>query len=1139
MASYIENKSNNNNLYINITKIIDFIYSESFQDILIKEKSTFINNIENKILEIIKCQTKNNEIEYQKQLLLYEKEKESIKKNYEKDYLLLNTEYLKYKKYPSKIKYLKRFRKHCLNLEQIPLHKCSTDKFGKFIEVYENNKNKTTYYLKKKPHLISYLICTECSACYITSFIKMFCSSCKMEYYTSKLEENENENILPATWEEYHCKPIIVNEMMKCVKCENILYINLINKKLVCLNKKCNFTSDSQSIIWKCKICQSDFSSAAKIFNPLENKILQNAVFKSLLYKELCFPQKLYCCCLINKNVKYFHNKNCRGELYKGTVEHKSIVVCGECHAVNFYEKFIWICPSCGIKFYYQGAKHKKEIENDKYLLFKNSTKQNSKKKNHKTLYSLEKYSLEKYNSEKFMIKDNEKENNYLNNISNINNINNINNLNNNIHKHNFSTNVRLFNKNISDNMINNIKIANTLEYNRNTYDNTKRKDDNFSRGINPNNLPKYKYLKKKKEIKYKTLYEILEEREKNKANNKSIDETNNEFKKNKKNKITNFYNIKNDKIIKRAKPQTSMKKNKNYTKAMIHNYIILSDNKNDKNDDKTKNLNNNKKEMNNNIINISDSEEVLDKYNENNKYEYYNSIKRNLQKKLSGDLNNYSNGFIRTMQNDKDNELRISNYNKIYSKNPKKYIINNNKLTIEDRDKNNKSLNNLFSNIYHRNKDNKLYKESNNSLTKMINKQNNSLNKELENKNYENDTLIKKIKRARKFYKHSREKNELHNKKIEEDNIEKNNEENNSIYNSNRLNQNQIFKKIFLNRMQNSFIENKENNIITEEEEINNFLLNKNNEMEICQFGDIGESLVTKDDFMKIANECKIPSFNDNNITYIEPIGQGSYGVIYAVEEKNSKKQYALKRVLCNDIEQIIKHKKEFELSFSLDHPNLIKIYNVLFKYLDMTTYSLFVLMEKAETDWNTEIEKRKKIKDYYTEKELINIMKQLVNVLYYFQKNNVAHRDIKPQNILICANDIYKITDLGEAKNTRNNNQLATFKGSHFFMSPNLFFAFKNNDGNIKKVRHNIFKSDVFSLGYCFLYAMSLELKLIKFIREKTKMNDVISIIQKFEIEDKYSYKFMNIIYKMIQIDENKRCDFIELYEEINKNY
>ena len=518
MSSFIENKNNNNNsnLYINITKIIDFIYSESFQDILIKEKSTFINNIENKILEIIKCQTKNNEIEYQKQLLLYEKEKESIKSRYEKDFYLLNTEYLKYKKYPNNIKYLKRYRKHCLNLEQMPLHKCSNDKYGKFIEVYENYKNKP-YYLKKKiSNLISYVICTECSACYNTSFIKMFCSCCKMEYYSSKLDETENENILPATWKEYHCKPIIVNEMMKCIKCEHILYINLINKKLVCLNKKCNFSSDSQSIIWKCKICQNDFSSSAKIFNPLENKILQNAVFKSLLYKELCFPQKLYCCCLINKNVKYFHNKNCKGELYKGTVDNKSIVVCGECHAVNFYEKFIWICPSCGIKFYYQGTKHKKEIENDKNLVIKNNIKQNSKNKVkiHKTLYS-----LEKYNSEKFINKENDKENNYINN-----------NLNNNNHKHNCSSNIKLFNKNNNENTNNNLKIINTLEYNRNTYDNTKRKDDNYIKGIN-NNIPKYKYVKKKKEIKYKTLYEILEEREKHKANNKSIDETNNDYK--------------------------------------------------------------------------------------------------------------------------------------------------------------------------------------------------------------------------------------------------------------------------------------------------------------------------------------------------------------------------------------------------------------------------------------------------------------------------------------------------------------------------------------------------------------------------------------------------------------------------------
>ena len=66
-----------------------------------------------------------------------------------------------------------------------------------------------------------------------------------------------------------------------------------------------------------------------------------------------------------------------------------------------------------------------------------------------------------------------------------------------------------------------------------------------------------------------------------------------------------------------------------------------------------------------------------------------------------------------------------------------------------------------------------------------------------------------------------------------------------------------------------------------------------------------------------------------------------------------------------------------------------------------------------------------------------------------------------------------------------------------------------------------------------------MSLDLRLIKCLREETAMVDVLSVITRFGIDKKYSEKFMNIIYKMIQTDENKRCDFIELNEELNKNF
>ena len=140
---------------------------------------------------------------------------------------------------------------------------------------------------------------------------------------------------------------------------------------------------------------------------------------------------------------------------------------------------------------------------------------------------------------------------------------------------------------------------------------------------------------------------------------------------------------------------------------------------------------------------------------------------------------------------------------------------------------------------------------------------------------------------------------------------------------------------------------------------------------------------------------------------------------------------------------------------------------------------------------------------------------------------------------NILICDDNIYKITDLIEAKQNNNTKlELSTWKGNQLNMAPHLYFVLKK-DGSRLKVNHNIFKSDAFSLGYCFLYAMALDIKLIKKIREENSMDNIISIINKYGINKRYSEKFMNLIYKMIQIDENKRYDFVELNEEIKNNF
>ena len=1164
-------KKSKENIFSNVIKIIDFFYNENFPSILKEEKTKFLNKIETQIIDLLIHQYKGNEIQYKKELLLYEKNKDSIKSRYESDFLLLNTEYKNYKKFRNKVLYLKKYRKHCVYSEQIPLHRCSPNKYGKLIEVFRNNnncKNKNRCISSNKginEKNTSFVICTECSTCYMNSFIKIYCPSCKCDYYSSKLEENENENILPATWKDYHCNPIIVNEMMKCVKCDNILFINLLTKKLVCLNKKCNFTSNPFNIIWKCKICKKDFRSTAKVFNPTESKILQNEVWKCLLYKIPAFPKKNVCCLENEKNgdVKYYHDKKCKGELYKWAVEGKDIIVCGLCHAVNFYEKFIWTCPICNMRFNYHGKIYKND-ETDKNLILKNNSKVNLK-----SSFIQNNNSENKLNSEKKTIVEVENSSSTKNKRP--------------VHRHNYSTNIKLFDtdeitnnnnyglidkKLIYDNnfSIQSIEASNTIDFNRNI-SNLRNEDEGQKKPvIKNNNIPYPKYSKKKKKVKYQTLFDILEEREKYKINNQSRDENiNNENLTNAKMKLDEYYNKKRTKLLEQSKPKTSMKKEK---KSLFQKYFISNEKKNIL----INNLINKKtliqiKQLDNNIINISDTDE-RQFFDENNLYEY-ESIKKNLQKKLSGDLHNFSSEIIGTPPKSKNSDI-ISNFkDKLYSK---RYKDDKSTITNEDIEKNETKSYSRKKDILDKNQSlrykvnidkKKCYlRESNNNIQNISDKKNSEKNIV---RNIPNNYNKKLNKYTPKCYKSNHTKDKFNNKYnvtkdkikkeifIDDDNEIKYDEEKQKNkkkklymenYNSDKWKKNQILQRVYLNKIRQNSKDKKQeeqegifndndipfNNLITD--------FNNNMEMRISPLGDLGKDIVSKDDFLKVAKECKIPTFNENNIIYLNPIGQGSYGVIYLVEDKTTKKQYALKRVLCQDIDQILKHKEEFELCFSLNHPNIIKIYNVLFKYLDLTTYSLYVLMEKGETDWNSEIERRIKVQNFYKESELINILKQLTSVLYFFQKNNMAHRDIKPQNIIICKNNIYKITDLGEAKNAKNYSQLATLKGSQLFMSPNLFFVLKY-DGNGVKVKHNIFKSDVFSLGYCFLYAMSLDLRLIKCLREETSMIDVFAILKRFGIENKYSEKFMNIIYKMIQTDENKRCDFIELNEEINKSF
>jgi len=284
-----------------------------------------------------------------------------------------------------------------------------------------------------------------------------------------------------------------------------------------------------------------------------------------------------------------------------------------------------------------------------------------------------------------------------------------------------------------------------------------------------------------------------------------------------------------------------------------------------------------------------------------------------------------------------------------------------------------------------------------------------------------------------------------------------------------------------------------------------------------------------------EIMYKHKLPIFNPELYKVEKKIGEGTHGSIYQVVNSKTGKKYAIKKIFSNDIILLKYIKKEFELVYDAVHPNILGIYGIYIKCFDSSLFSLSVLMDLGETDWEIEINRHLKENKYYTENQLMSILKQLISGLVYLQKEKkIAHRDIKPENVIVFKNDIYKLGDFGEAKGTKNADKLSTLRGTDTYMSPILYNGLKMAQEDII---HDIYRSDVFSLGYSILYAVSLNHDIINEIRELENMDEITKILKK-RMKPRYSDNFINIILRMINPEEGKRVDFIALSKLVNNS-
>ena len=275
---------------------------------------------------------------------------------------------------------------------------------------------------------------------------------------------------------------------------------------------------------------------------------------------------------------------------------------------------------------------------------------------------------------------------------------------------------------------------------------------------------------------------------------------------------------------------------------------------------------------------------------------------------------------------------------------------------------------------------------------------------------------------------------------------------------------------------------------------------------------------------------------FNPDEFKIIEKIGCGSFGKIYKVRWIRNNKNYAMKILNLKYIEDIEDTQKKLKIVYDFCEKTkcngIIKTYGSLYEKTGLEEYKYYILMELAQTDWEEEIKYRNKHNLYYSEEEIFDMIRQLVQCYALLQKNNVSHRDVKPQNILLL-NGLYKVCDFGEARiiSGKNGYIHQPIRGSELYMSPILFDALNNHRPD---VLHNSYKSDVFSLGMCIFFAATLSFDSLYEIREEKDIKIIKKILEKYLIPH-YSNYLVNILYQMLQVDEDLRPNFIELEQLI----